>query len=81
VPSSEEIYEVTPADLARKLRQGLDLIQEKAQARGVNITSQELAARSLITPNCGLGPTTVEVAERALDVLVETGEILKDSNV
>jgi methionine synthase II (cobalamin-independent) len=77
-PTNEEIYEVTPETLAQKLRQGLDLIQEKAQARGVKISSSELATRSLITPACGLGPTTVEIAERALGVLVEMGEILQE---
>jgi methionine synthase II (cobalamin-independent) len=76
VPNTEEIFEVTPEDLAQRLRQGLALIQEKAQARGVKITTQELAARSLITPACGLGPTTVDVAERALDVLQKLGEVL-----
>ena len=81
VPNTEEIYEVTPEDLAQRLRQGLNLIQEKAQARGVKITAQELAARSLITPACGLGPTTVDVAERALDVLVEMGEILREKSL
>ncbi len=78
IPNNAEIYDVTPEALAQKLLQGLDLIQEKAQARGVNITSSELATRSLITPSCGLGPTTVEIAERALDVLVKTREVLKD---
>ena len=81
VPNTEEIYEVTPEDLAQRLRQGLDLIQEKAQARGVNITSQELAARSLITPACGLGPTTVDVAERVLDVLEKLGEVLRGKSL
>jgi methionine synthase II (cobalamin-independent) len=80
VPNDEDIYEVTPEDLVQRLRQGLALIQEKAQARGVNITSQELAARSLITPACGLGPTTVDVAERALNVLERVGEILRNSD-
>jgi hypothetical protein len=79
IPNNEEIYDVTPADLAQRLRQGLDLIQNKAQARGVNISAQELAGRSLITPACGLGPTTVEIAERSVDVLVKVGEILKNS--
>jgi methionine synthase II (cobalamin-independent) len=81
VPNNEEIYHVTPEELAQRLRCGFNLIQEKAQRRGVNISPQELAARSLITPSCGLGPTTVEIAEKALDVLVRVGEILKDSNL
>jgi methionine synthase II (cobalamin-independent) len=81
IPNNEEIYNVTPGKLTQRLRQGLDLIQEKAQARGVNISLQELAARSLITPSCGLGPTTVDVAERALDVLARVGEILREKSL
>jgi len=37
----------------------------------------ELASRSLIAPACGLGSTTIEIADRAFDVLAETGALLK----
>jgi hypothetical protein len=77
VPNNEEIYHVTPSGLAQRLRAGFDLISQKAQARGVAIRSAELADRSLITPACGLGPTTIEIAERVIDTLAETGEILR----
>jgi hypothetical protein len=77
IPNNDHIYDETPASLASRLRNGIRLICEKAAQRGVSIRPDEFASRSLLAPACGLGPATVEVAERAFEVLVETGEILK----
>jgi len=77
VPNNEEIDSVTPQGLAEKLHEGIALICEKAAARGVTITPEEFASRSLITPACGLGPTTPEIADKVLPVLIETGKILR----
>jgi hypothetical protein len=51
VPNTEEIARVTPDQLARRLWDGLRLIHDRAQARGVNIDPEELANRSLIVPS------------------------------
>jgi len=77
VPNNEEIRNITPQGIADKLRAGLKLIAEKAGARGVSITPEELAARSLISPACGLGSTDVDTAERVFTALSETGRILQ----
>jgi hypothetical protein len=77
VPNDELIRSESPASLAKRMRDGLQLIAEKASTRGIRITADELSARSLITPACGLGSTTVEIAERVFDVMAETAEILK----
>ncbi len=77
VPNNEEIYKVTAEGLAQRLRQGMALISEKARGRGVTITTEELAKRSLLVPNCGLGSTTIEVAEQVLVVLAELGKLLR----
>ena len=77
VPNNEQIFSETPQGLAERLRNGIRLIAEKAAARGVKITAEEFSSRSLIAPACGLGSTTVEVADRAFEVLAETGDILK----
>lgn len=77
VPNNEVITQVTAQSLADKLRGGFDLISAKAGARGVAIRSAELAQRSLIAPSCGLGSTTIDIAERVIDTLVQTGDILK----
>lgn len=77
IPNNEQILKETAASLAERLHAGLKLISEKASARGVNISTDELSTRSLIAPACGLGSTTVEIADRVFDVLAETGGILK----
>jgi methionine synthase II (cobalamin-independent) len=77
VPNNEQILDETPEGLADRLRRGLNMISEKAAGRGVIIKSDEFASRSLIAPACGLGSATVEVADRAFETLVRTGDILK----
>jgi methionine synthase II (cobalamin-independent) len=77
VPNNEQIRNETPASLADRMRVGLKLIADKASARGVNISSDELAARSLISPACGLGSTTVEIAEEVFAKTAEMSAILK----
>ena len=76
-PNNEEIDTVTPQGLADQLRERLALICEKATSRGVTIAPEEFSSRSLITPACGLGPTTSKIADKVLSVLAETGEILR----
>ena len=77
VPNNENVVLETPAGLAERLRNGLDLICSKAAARGIRITTDELSTHSLVAPACGLGSTSVEIAGRVFDVLAETGHILK----
>ena len=77
VPNNEHIFNETPQALAQRLRDGIRLICEKAANRGVALRPDEFASRSLLAPACGLGPATVEIADRAFDILAETGEILK----
>jgi hypothetical protein len=77
IPNNETIFDVTPSGLAQRLRAGLQLISDKARGRGASIGVDEFAYRSLITTACGLGPTTIEIADRAVETLTQTGEILK----
>jgi len=77
VPNNEQIFNETPPGLADRLRNGIKLIVEKAAARGIKIKADEFSSRSLIAPACGLGSTSVEVADRVFETLAETGEILK----
>ena len=76
IPNNETIFTVTPEGLAQRLRDGLQLISAKARGRGVPIGADEFAYRSLITTACGLGPTTIEIADRAVDTLAQTGDVL-----
>lgn len=77
VPNNEKILNETPVSLADRMRAGLKLITDKAAARGVNISPDELAARSLLSPACGLGSTTIEIADQVFEKLVEMSAILK----
>jgi hypothetical protein len=77
IPNTEQIFNETAQRLADRLRNGIRLICEKASTRGITIQPEEFASRSLIAPACGLGPTSVEIANRVFDVLAETGAILK----
>jgi len=76
VPTNEEVFQVTPPQLAGRLSAGLKQISQKAQARGVQIAVEELASRSLISPSCGLGSAIPAVADRAYEVLAQTREEL-----
>jgi hypothetical protein len=76
VPNNEEIFRVTAEGLAKRLRNGFKLVSEKATARGVTIKPDEFNERSLIVPSCGLGSTTLEIADRVFEMLAQTGEIL-----
>jgi hypothetical protein len=74
VPNSAEIDNTTPQQLAERLWRGLKTLSANAKNRGVSLGADEFATRSLITPACGLGSTTVEIAERVLERLRETAE-------
>ena len=43
----------------------------------MTIAASDLASRSLLAPICGLGSTTVDIAERAFEALAETSAVLK----
>ncbi len=77
VPNNEKILNETPVSLADRMRAGVKLITDKAAARGVNISPDELAARSLLSPACGLGSTTIEIADQVFEKLAEMSAILK----
>jgi hypothetical protein len=77
VPNDGQILNEKPTHIAEKLRAGIKLISEKASARGVKISPDEFASRSLIAPACGLGSTSIDIADRVFEALVETSGILK----
>ena len=77
VPNDEGIFGVTAQQLADRLEAGFAMISEKAVNRGVQIAPEDFYGCSMISPRCGLGPTTVEAAEKVLDVLVELESILQ----
>jgi len=77
VPNNEKILSNSPSDIAQLLRTGMDSLISKAASRGVNIPSDELAERSLITPSCGLGSASIKLVEPVLEGLQVTAELLR----
>ncbi len=77
VPTGDEIFDLNAPGLAARLLEGLEMISQKAQARGVPITMDMLANHSLVTPSCGLGSSSIATAEKVIETLIETGDILK----
>jgi len=77
VPNNEEIYRVSAEGLAKRLRDGIRLVSAKAAARGIRIEPEEFDQHSLLVPACGLGSTTVAVAEKVFEVLAETGVVMQ----
>lgn len=77
VPNTDEIRRVTPEQIVQRLVAGINRICEKAKARDVMILQDELFRHSLISPSCGLGPTTVDIADQVIETLVATSELLK----
>ena len=77
ISNNGRVLNETPQSLAERLRNGIKLICEKGAKRGITIHADEFESRSIIAPACGLGTASVEIADRAFDMLVETAEILK----
>jgi len=77
VPNDESIEHVTPKILAARLLQGMVSIHERAATHGLSLPPEIFHSSSLITPACGLGSTTPEIAAKVLSVLPETAIILR----
>jgi hypothetical protein len=78
IPNTEEIFSHSPAYLAQRLHSGLALIGQKAEARGISITPQELAKSSLLTPSCGLGSATARITDTVLEVQLAVAGLLRE---
>ena len=72
VPKDETVFKVSCEDLESRLEGAFDMLE----ARGLD--RETLAARALVSPSCGLGPATVEVAERALRLTSEVSAAMRD---
>lgn len=62
IPKDDAVLDVTADELVARLESGF----EELAGRGVD--KQMLAGASLVSPSCGLGSTTVEMADRALEL-------------
>lgn len=71
VPKDEEVFEVTAGKLVASLEGAFDALA------GAGIDRELLAGRSLVSPSCGLGSATVEVAGRALELTREVSDAMR----
>ena len=79
VPNDETIESITAESLARRLQAGIHQVCEKAAARDITMFPDEFKTRSLITPACGLGSTSVEISNIVLTLLAKTGKLMKET--
>jgi hypothetical protein len=77
LPTNRLVVQSKPQEMADKLRADIGQMSAKAKRHGVNISPDEFATHSIIAPACGLGTTTIATAEKAIEILIETAEILK----
>ena len=76
VPNNETITSVSTGDLAERLCEGLRQLSERAAGRGVRIVPEDLLARGLLTPSCGLGTASPEIADQVYATLTALRETL-----
>lgn len=72
VPKDESVMGVSSGELVGILEGAFDVLEGKGIDRSV------IARRSLVAPSCGLGPSTFEVAERALALTGEVSAMLRE---
>jgi len=72
VPKDEAVFQVSAQDLLDRLEDAFDLLEARGLDRGT------LAARALVSPSCGLGSATIEVADRSLELTAELSAAMKD---
>ncbi len=71
IPNDERAFEVDVAEIVEVIENSFETLEK----RGIDRTA--LAERSMITPACGLGSTTSEVAERSLALTAEVSRTLR----
>ncbi|UCC38563.1 MAG: hypothetical protein JSV96_12100 [Candidatus Aminicenantes bacterium] len=71
VPTSEKIKEETPESLIKKLETVVDNLASKGVGRDL------IWENCLLTPSCGTGSLSVEIAENVFDNLSEVNKLLK----
>ncbi|HEY5526572.1 MAG TPA: hypothetical protein VIK02_03230 [Candidatus Anoxymicrobiaceae bacterium] len=71
IPKDESVLTVSADALADMLEGGFDVLEGKGLDR------QKLARQSLVSPSCGLGSASIEIADRALTLTREVSETMR----
>lgn len=80
VPNNEEINTATANQLAADLRDGMEQIIQRAAQRDIDLPAS-FDQISLLSASCGLGSTSIEIADRVIEILSETAMALRDDIV
>ncbi len=72
VPNDERVFDVDVDQLVDVIESSFEALEK----RGVDRTL--IAVHSMVTPSCGLGSASVEVAERTMDLTARTALALKE---
>jgi hypothetical protein len=80
VPNNEAINNTTASQLALDLLSGIDQISERASQRGISLPSN-FDRVSLLGASCGLGSTSVEIADQVIDTLSQMAIVLREANL
>lgn len=76
LPNDASALEAQPEKIASRLLDGLRLISRRAESQGVSLPLNLWTSASLLSPACGMGSTTPEVADRVLSLLEPTRQAL-----
>jgi hypothetical protein len=79
IPNNDAIFETNAIRLAADLRSGIQQIMQRASQRNVKLPPN-LDQISLLSASCGLGSTSVEIAEQVLATLTATAFELRSSS-
>jgi len=71
IPKDENVMSVSSDELVAMLEGGFDVLEGKGVDRNA------LARQSMVSPSCGLGSASVEIAERALALTREVSEKMR----
>ena len=71
VPTSDKILSETPESMVKKLNQCMDHLASKGISRSL------IFDRCLLTPSCGTGSLSVEVAEKVMNDLAEVSWMMR----
>lgn len=72
VPTSDAAMETSPEELLGELADRADLLQMKG------IDREQLYRQSLLTPACGVGSKSEQVADRVIDLLAELARLVRE---
>lgn len=76
LPNDPTVLSASPDAIASRLLDGLKLVTRRAESQGIDLPFSRLAAASLLSPACGMGSTTSEVADRVLALLEPTRQAI-----